>query len=134
VCVPAAGFESQAADSFAAMVEAQVWTVIGLLAATLTGSLVYLGGRIDRLGTSLGGRIDSLGTSLGGRINSQGTRLDGRLDVLASEIRDQSSRIDGLSGRVDGLSARVEEQGARLSEHMYELAIKLDEHLRRHAS
>lgn len=70
------------------------------LAATLIGTLVYLGGRID---------------------------------VLAAEVRNQSGRIDGLSGRLDGLSARIEEQGVHLSERIYELAIKLEDHLRRHA-
>jgi hypothetical protein len=78
--------------------EAQAWTAIGLLAATLLGSLFYLGNRIDSLGT----------------------RLD--------------SRIDGLSGRIDGLTVRVEEQGRHLGSQIYELAAKLDEHLRRHAS
>ena len=80
--------------------EAQVWTLIGLLAATLIGTLVHLGGRIDSLRT----------------------RIDGRLDVLACEIRAQSGRIDGLSSRMDCLA-----------DHIYELAIKLDDHLRRHA-
>jgi hypothetical protein len=99
---------SQGADKLARMVEAQVWTVIGLLAATLIGTLVYLGGRIE----SLGARMDS-------RIESLGARMD--------------SRIDGLSARIDGLRARIEEQGAQLSDRIYELAVKLDDHLRWHA-
>lgn len=57
---------------------------------------------------------------LGNRIDSLGARLD--------------SRIDGLSGRIDGLTARVEDQGRQLGSQIYELAAKLDEHLRRHAS
>jgi hypothetical protein len=103
---------SQVADRFDDIVEAQIWTVIGLLAATLIGTLVYLGGRIESLGA----------------------RVDGRLDVLSSEVRAQSVRIDGISSRMDGLSARIEEQGAHLGDRIYELAIKLDDHLRRHAS
>lgn len=78
--------------------EAQAWTAIGLLAATLVGSLYYVGNRIDALGA----------------------RLD--------------SRIDGLSGRTDGLTFRVEDQGRQLGSQIFELAAKLDEHLRRHAS
>jgi hypothetical protein len=97
-------FLSQPPDKFDVM-EAQAWTAIGLLAATLVGSLFYLGNRID----SLGARIDSLGA-----------RLD--------------SRIDGLSGRIDGLTFRVEDQGRQLGSQIYELAAKLDDHLRRHAS
>lgn len=38
------------------------------------------------------------------------------------------------SRRVDGLSGRVEDQGREITSHIYELAAKLDEHLRRHAS
>jgi len=92
--------------------EAQAWTAIGLLAATLVGSLFYLGNRID----SMGARFDPLGA----RIDSLGVRLD--------------SRIDGLSGRIDGLTFGVEDQGRQLGSQIYELAAKLDDHLRRHAS
>jgi hypothetical protein len=56
--------------------EAQLWTLIGLLAATPLGLLIYLGPKINRLET----------------------------------------RIDGLSAHID------------------ELGVKLDDHLRRHAS
>jgi hypothetical protein len=73
--------------------EAQVWTLIGLLGATVLGSFVYLGQKIDALG----------------------------------------GRIDGLSGRMDALAARVEDLGRELSDRIYEVAVKLDEHLRRHA-
>lgn len=77
--------------------EAQAWTAIGLLAATLFGALFYLGNRID----SVGAKLDS--------------------------------RFDGLSGRIDGLTVRVEDQGRQLTSQHFELAAKLDEHLRRHA-
>lgn len=66
---------------------AVAWTAIGLLAATLVGSLFYLGSRIDHLGDSLNARIDGLGESLNARIDS----LDARL----------SARIDGLSAKMD---------------------------------
>lgn len=85
--------------------EAQVWTLIAINAATLFGAIFYLGQRIDALGSSLGSRIDAL-----------------------------SGRIDGIEGRVDGLSARIEEQGRFLGNQIYELGVKLDDHLRRHAS
>jgi hypothetical protein len=48
------------------------WTVIGLLAATLFGTLFFLGGKID----SINGRIDALAA-----------RLDGRLDALSSQLQ-----------------------------------------------
>jgi hypothetical protein len=62
---------------------AVAWTAIGLLAATLFGTLYYLGGRIDALGTRLDARIDA---------------LSGRIDGLESSL---SGRIDGLSARMD---------------------------------
>lgn len=68
------------------MVEAQIWTLIGVLVTTLIGMLVYVGGRIDGLGARLEARIDSLGA-----------RLDRRFDVLTSEVLNQSVRIDALS-------------------------------------
>ena len=76
--------------------EAQAWTAIWLLAATLVGSLFYLGNRIDSLGA----------------------RLDARIDGLAGRIDRLSDRVDGLSGRVDGLSGRVEQQGLKLDKHL----------------
>jgi hypothetical protein len=88
--------------------EAQVWTLIGLLAATLFGSFFYLGSRIDGLESSLSGRIDGLG-----------------------------GRIDGLHGRMDALErnlrAEIRAQGRELGERIYEVSVKLDDHLRRHA-
>ncbi|MPZ70355.1 MAG: hypothetical protein GEU71_12635 [Actinobacteria bacterium] len=82
--------------------EAQIWTLIGLLTATILGALFYLGTRIDGLAS---------------RIDAQGARLD--------------SRIDGLNGRIDGLTRRVEEQGKALADDIYKLGLKLDDHLRR---
>lgn len=69
--------------------EAQTWTVIGLLAATLFGTLIYIGGRIDGLSSEMNSRFDGL-----------------------------SGRIDGLSSRIDGLSSEVREQGSRIEEHL----------------
>jgi hypothetical protein len=65
--------------------DAAIWTVISLLAATSLGSLFYLGSRIDGLGS----RIDGLGTrmdGLGDRIDALGARLDTRLDAMESRI------------------------------------------------
>ena len=52
------------------------WTAIGLLAATLLGSLFYLGGRIDGLEARLGSRIDNLGN----RIDAMAARIDAHLE------------------------------------------------------
>lgn len=53
-----------------------VWTLIGLLAATLFGLLFWVGGRID----SLGGRIDGLGA----RIDALSARMDAHTQKHAS--------------------------------------------------
>jgi hypothetical protein len=63
---------------------AAAWSAIGLLAATLFGSLYYLGSRIVALGARLGGRIDQLETKLGGRVDALRARIDalsGRMDL-----------------------------------------------------
>ena len=52
--------------------QAQAWTAIGLLAATLLGVLFYLGNRIDYLGN----RIDTLGSEVRGQFQTQGARID----------------------------------------------------------
>jgi hypothetical protein len=60
--------------------EAQAWTAIGLLAATLVGGHFYLGTRID----GLGDRIDGLGA-----------RLDGRIEGLSDRIYELALILDG---------------------------------------
>lgn len=103
------------------MIEAQVWTLIGVLVATqaaLLGGLFNLGARFDRLDT----KIDAQGASLGARfdrldakIDAQGTSLGARIDRLDAKTDAQSSSLMALMRRFDQLDA------------------KLDEHLRRHA-
>ena len=87
--------------------EAQTWTVIGLLAATLFGALIYIGGRIDGLSSEMNSRFDGLS----GRIDGLSSEMNSRFDGL-------SGRIDGLSSRIDGLSSEVREQGSRIEEHL----------------
>ncbi len=83
--------------------EAQAWTAIALLAATLISSLFYLGSRID----GLAGRMDSLGSRLDSRIDG----LTGRIDGLAGGIDALGARSDS---RIDGLTAEVRAQNARM--------------------
>ncbi|MFN2544906.1 MAG: hypothetical protein ABR600_10135 [Actinomycetota bacterium] len=69
--------------------EAQVWTLIGVLSATL-GTLLALQFTTLR---RLDAKIDGLGASLAARI-----------DGLAARVDSLSTRVDGLSTRVDGLT------------------------------
>jgi hypothetical protein len=70
--------------------EAQAWTAIALLAATLLGSLFYLGNKID----SLGGRLDSRIDAVGGRLDARIDRLDAKIDGLTVEVRAQGAKLD----------------------------------------
>jgi hypothetical protein len=98
---------SEVGVTVATTMVAVAWAAIGILAATLLGSLYYLGSRID--GLSL--RIDGLETGLGTRIDGLDAKLGGRIDALASRL---DNRIDGLSGRIDALSGRID---AHLERH-----------------
>jgi hypothetical protein len=69
-------------------VEAQAWTAIGLLAATLIGVLFYLGNRIDSLGARLDARIDSLG----GRVDALATRVEDQGRQLSAKLDDHLNR------------------------------------------
>ena len=95
--------------------EAQAWTAIALLGATLIGVLVYQGTRID----GLADRIDAQGARLDARIDAQGARLDARIDELATRLE---ARLDEHASRMD-----------RLAEEVRGLAVLLGDHLQRHA-
>ena len=60
--------------------EGVAWTAIGLLAATLFGSLFYLGGRIDNLAARLDSRIDGLESRLNARFDGLERRLDAHVE------------------------------------------------------
>lgn len=91
--------------------EAQIWTLIGILTATLVGTLVYLGGRIDGLAS----QIDAKSETTNARIERLGNKFDSRFD-------DVNARIDGTHSRLDSVSTDI-----------YRVVYRLDEHLRRHA-
>ena len=70
--------------------QAATWTAIGILAAAMLGTLVYLGGRIDALAARIDARFNALENGLGGRIDAVGSRIDAL-----------GARVDALSGRMD---------------------------------
>lgn len=72
------------------LMEAQAWTAIGLLAATLVGSLFYLGSRIDSLGARLDSRIDGLS----GRIDGLTVRIEDQCRQLGSQIYALGAKLD----------------------------------------
>src|SRR5205085_2194887 len=66
--------------------EAQVWTLIGLLGAALFGLMTAL--------FNLGGRIDALGVKID-RLTERITALQGRFDVLEARFDDHVRRHTG---------------------------------------
>ncbi len=83
---------------------AAIWTAIAILAASSLGSLFYLGARIDALGA----------------------RLDARIDAL-------DARIDALGARIGAQAAEIRELRTDLDARIGPLAVRLDDHIRRHA-
>jgi hypothetical protein len=69
------------------MVEAQVWTLIGVLVASQAGLLTAL--------FRLGSRIDALGARLDARIDSQGADLRARIDRIDAKLDDHLGRHAG---------------------------------------
>lgn len=68
------------------VMEAAVWTAIGLLAATSLGTLFYLGSRIDALAARMDsgfGRVDARFDSIESRFDGLAARLDAHLDQHA---------------------------------------------------
>jgi hypothetical protein len=69
---------------------AVAWTAIALLAATLFGTLYYLGNKIDALGARMDARFDALSGRIdaqGARIDALGARLDMRMDAVSGLLQ-----------------------------------------------
>lgn len=95
--------------------EAQTWTVIGILGAFSLGVLAL--STTQRLGIDT--RIDRLGE----RMNSLEQRMSG-LEV----------RMDHVELRMDGLEQRMVEQFNEQNELLRALIVRMDAHETRHAS
>jgi hypothetical protein len=77
--------------------EAQAWTAIALLGATLVGTVFWLGNRID----ALAARIDGQGDTLGARIDAQSARIDSlatHVADLTAEVRIKANGLTIISG------------------------------------
>jgi hypothetical protein len=71
--------------------EAQVWTLIGLLGTVGIGSIFYLGSRID----GLNGRMDALQRDLLAEIRAQGRELGERIFEISAKLDDHLRRHPG---------------------------------------
>lgn len=89
--------------------EAQAWTAIGLLGATLIWALTHLGSRIERNGA----RIDALATSLGHRIDSLHHKMDSRASRLHHRIEGLTSEVRALNARFDTIAALAHDHPER---------------------
>ena len=94
--------------------EAQVWTLIAVLIATILGVMFQVGTRMD----SFAARLDRLN-------DTQASRFD--------RVSKSFERVDRRFDRLENRMASFEEQGAQMADAIYSVAQKLDEHLRRHA-
>lgn len=56
------------------------WAAIGLLAATLVSTLLFLGSKIDALDAHLTSRIDALDGRLSSRVDALAARMDAHLE------------------------------------------------------
>jgi hypothetical protein len=59
---------------------AVAWAAIGLLAATLVSTLLFLGSKIDALDAHLTSRIDALDGRLSSRVDALAARMDAHLE------------------------------------------------------
>ena len=79
------------------LMDAAVWTAIGLLTATSLGTLFYLGSRID----ALAARMDA------GFYNVD-ARFDALIGVMETRFAQVDARFAHMDSRFDGLEARLQ--------------------------
>ena len=70
------------------MMQAAVWTAIGLVAVTSLGALFYLGARID----GLAGRIEARFDATFGVLETRFARVDSRFDSLETRLETHLDR------------------------------------------
>ena len=126
------------------METAQVWTVIGLLAATLLGMLTVFGGGLNalrndvqRMNADL--RSDMRSTNADLRSDIQGMRgdirsLGGDLRDNTQQLAEMTVKVGSLDTRVGALKEQISTQGSVFGDAIYGLTEQFREHLRLHAS
>ncbi len=92
--------------------DAQTWTVIGVLAATMLSAVAAMSHFAARANHEAFGRvldrIDLLGASLGQRIDELDARLTQRIDELDARLTQRIDALDArLTQRIDALDARI---------------------------
>ena len=137
------------------METAQVWTVIGLLAATLLGMMTVFGGGLNALRNDL----QRMNADLRSEMRSTNANLRSEIQEMKGDLRsdmrdvrgDIRSLGDGLRGNTQQLAAltvkvgsldtkvgvlegQISAQGSVLGDAIYGLAEQFREHLRLHAS
>lgn len=90
------------------MTEPQVWTLIGVFAATMVGVVTVMTQLMMRtmtsIGAELGTRIESLRTHMDIRF----TALEGRMDRIEGRMDRIENRMDRIELRVEGLDRDVQ--------------------------
>lgn len=89
------------------MTEPQVWTLIGVFAATMVGVVTVMTQLMMRT-------ITSIGSGLATRIEALQTHMDIRFTALESRMDRIENRIDRLETRVDGIDRDVQALARRV--------------------
>jgi hypothetical protein len=87
------------------MNEPQVWTVIGVLAATLMGFLVAM---VTMFSHTLTARLDELRSGIHSEMVELRSDLTRRIDGIEHRLDGVEHRLDGVERRIDGIDRDVQ--------------------------
>lgn len=127
--------------------DAQVWTLIGLLAAISIGSFFRTETRFDTFMDRFESRFDAQ-TARMDTVTERINRVEQTQMAHDKRFNDHDRRFDAIDMRFDGIDKRLEThdrrfddletliraQGEQLATAIYALGTKLDDHIQRHAS
>lgn len=106
--------------------EAQLWTLIGVLIVLLVGAFYRVESRFDSQAARIDGRFDSQAARFDGAMSA----MNARVDQIHSELHQVNRILLGHDRRFDAIDTRFDAVDARFDA----LESRLDDHIRRHAS
>ncbi len=104
------GFHSQDGDVH--LNEPQIWTLIGVFAAFMLGSLTMVIRQNDRMITSVRSELDAKFSSMDAKFSSMDAKSDARFEALDAKF---DARFESMDARFATMDARFETLDARLS-------------------
>lgn len=104
------------------MTEPQVWTLIGVFAATMIGVITFLSQSVTRsisaLGTDLGNRIDSLRRETNARFETVHVEMNARFETMQVEMNSVRDDIKATEVSLE----KVHEEIAHLNRDIQAIA------------